>query len=203
MPREAAGEWTVDTVPDGYFDDAAPILVVSGPAGCGKTAVATTIARDRGWDFAEADDYHPQANIEKMAAGIPLTDDDRWGWLDALAAWMRGHVEHRRPAVLTCSALKRIYRDRLRMPGVVFVYLDGDYETVMALLARRHGHFMKPAMLTSQFAILEPPDPDEVHISIDLSRHPTLEQEAHAVIRALRLDACPAGERGDMPSREA
>ncbi|MEK0216357.1 gluconokinase [Bifidobacterium mongoliense] len=176
-----------NTIPAGYFDSAEPVLVVMGPAGSGKTAVASMIARDRGWDSAEADDFHPQANIDKMAAGIPLNDDDRWGWLDTIATWIRRHVDECRPAVVTCSALKRIYRDRLRMPGVVFVYLDGDYDTVMGLLSHRQGHFMKPEMLASQFAILERPGNDEVHVSLDLGRHPTVEEESRAIVEILHL----------------
>jgi gluconokinase len=185
MTLDTTEEVIEDTIPDGYLRDAAPILVVMGVCGCGKTSVATAIAERQGWDSAEADDFHPQANIDKMAAGIPLTDDDRWGWLDKLAAWIREHVESGKPGVLTCSALKKVYRDKLRLPGVVFVYLSGDYDTVMKLLSHRSGHFMKPAMLDSQFAILEPPSADEVHLTIDLSRHMTVEQETQAVIDAL------------------
>ena len=147
MTLDTTEEVIEDTIPDGYLRDAAPILVVMGVCGCGKTSVATAIAERQGWDSAEADDFHPQANIDKMAAGIPLTDDDRWGWLDKLAAWIREHVESGKPGVLTCSALKKVYRDKLRLPGVVFVYLSGDYDTVMELLSHRSGHFMKPAML--------------------------------------------------------
>ncbi|MDN6485541.1 MAG: gluconokinase, GntK/IdnK-type [Bifidobacterium mongoliense] len=153
-----------NTIPAGYFDSAEPVLVVMGPAGSGKTAVSAMIA-----------------------AGIPLNDDDRWGWLDTIATWIRRHVDERRPAVVTCSALKRIYRDRLRMPGVVFVYLDGDYDTVMGLLSHRQGHFMKPEMLASQFAILERPGNDEVHVSLDLGRHPTVEEESRAIVEILHL----------------
>lgn len=186
----ATTEFVIEnTIPDDYFRGTVPILVVMGPAGSGKTAVASQIAHDTGWDSAEADDFHPQANIDKMAAGIPLTDDDRWGWLNALADWIQGHIDARRPGVVTCSALKRVYRDILRKPGVVFVYLRGDYGTVMSLLEHRHGHFMKPEMLNSQFSILEPPAADEVHLSLDLSVHPTVEEESQAVINALRQAA--------------
>jgi carbohydrate kinase (thermoresistant glucokinase family) len=183
--ESVTAEVTENTIPDGYLRDAAPILVVMGVCGCGKTSVATAIAERQGWDSAEADDFHPQANIDKMAAGIPLTDEDRWGWLDKLAAWIRGHVDNGKPGVVTCSALKKVYRDKLRLPGVVFVYLSGDYDTVMELLAHRSGHFMKPAMLDSQFAILEPPSADEVHLTLDLSKHLSVEQETQAVIDAL------------------
>lgn len=176
-----------NTVPEGYFRDSMPVLVIMGVCGCGKTAVGSAIAERQGWDSAEADDFHPQANIDKMAAGIPLTDDDRWGWLDKVAAWICGHVESGEPGVVTCSALKRIYRDKLRMPRVVFVHLNGDYDTVMQLLSHRSGHFMKPAMLDSQFEILEPPAANEVHVSVDLKQRLTIDQEARAVIDALSL----------------
>ncbi|MCH4208829.1 gluconokinase [Bifidobacterium sp.] len=176
-----------NTVPEGYLHESTPILVIMGVCGCGKTSVGTTIAQRQGWDSAEGDDFHPQANIDKMAAGVPLTDDDRWGWLDKLAGWIREHIESGKPGVMTCSALKRVYRDKLRMPGVVFVYLSGDYDTVMDMLSHRTGHYMKPAMLDSQFEILEPPAADEVHVSVDLDQHLTIEEESQAVLDALQL----------------
>lgn len=175
------------TVPEGYFDQAVPITVIMGVCGCGKTTVSTQIAERLGWESAEADDFHPQANIDKMSRGIPLTDEDRWGWLDQIAAWIKDHIERGVPGTVTCSALKRVYRDKLRMPGVVFVYMDGDYDTVQKRLSARQGHFMKADMLDSQFAILEPPSEDEVHLDVDLNEGGTPEQEADAIIAALGL----------------
>ncbi len=187
-----------DTIPDGYMLRHTPVLVVMGPAGSGKTAVASAIAQLSGWDLAEADDFHPKSNIDKMAAGIPLTDEDRWGWLDAIATWINRHLKDGRPGVVTCSALKRVYRDRLRAPGVAFVYPQGDYATVMALLAQRRGHFMKPDMLGSQFAILEAPGADEMHVTLDLKRHPTVRQEALATLSA--IGPCAAGQDTERDS---
>src|SRR5262249_23149861 len=108
-------------------------------------------------------------NIDKMAAGHPLDDDDRWPWLGAIATWIDGHIAAHQAAVVTCSALKRKYRDVLRRPEVQIVFLDGSRELIASRLAARHGHFFKPAMLDSQLAALEPPQPDEqaVVVSID------------------------------------
>lgn len=98
-----------------------------------------------------------------MAAGHPLTDEDRWPWLDTIAAWIDERVAAGEPAVVTCSALKKIYRDKLRRQGVVFVYMQGTFDEVMERLSHRQGHFMKPSMLQSQSDILEEPGDDEIH----------------------------------------
>ena len=178
---------SANTVPAVYFADCKPIAIIMGVYGCGKTTVAEHLAAELGVKYAEADDFHPKANIEKMAAGHPLTDEDRWPWLDALAAWIDQRVAAGEPAVVTCSALKKIYRDRLRRKGVVFVYMKGTYDEVLQRMSGRQGHFMKTDMLQSQFDILEEPSADEVHIDVEIGHGTTPQQEAAAVVAALDL----------------
>lgn len=165
------------------------VLVIMGVSGSGKSTVAGLLAGWLGWELAEGDDMHPPANVAKMASGHPLTDADRWPWLDRVAAWIREHTAARRPAVVTCSALKRSYRDVLRGDGVVFVYLAGSRELIGRRMAARHGHFMPAALLDSQFAALEPPGPDERAITVDITGSP--EREARRIIEALHLPDTP------------
>jgi len=146
-----------------------PVLVLMGVSGTGKTTVAGVLAGRLGWDLEEGDDLHPPENVAKMRAGHPLTDEDRWPWLERVAAWIREHTDAGRPGLITCSALKRSYRDVLRGDHVVFVYLHGTYDQIAARLATRHGHYMPASLLQSQFDTLEPPDPDEHALSIDIS----------------------------------
>lgn len=138
-------------------------IVVMGVSGCGKTTVAAALAQRLGWDLVEADAFHSTANVEKMRAGTPLTDDDRWPWLDAIAAHIGRARGEGRPCIVACSALKRRYRERLaRGRGDVrFVYLKGEYATVAARLEARKGHYMPPALLRSQYDALEEPGADE------------------------------------------
>jgi gluconokinase len=134
------------------------IIVVMGVSGSGKTTVGRLLAGRLGWPFYDGDDYHPPANVAKMSRGLPLSDDDRAGWLAALAALMRSELARGGSAVLACSALKARYRAQLRVAeSVQFVYLKGDYDLILARMQGRADHFMKPAMLASQFAALEPP----------------------------------------------
>jgi gluconokinase/shikimate kinase len=156
-----------------------------GPAGTGKSTVAGMLAGRLGWDFQEGDDLHPAENVAKMAAGHALTDDDRWPWLDRVAAWIDGQIAAGRPGVITCSALKRSYRDVLRRDDVTFVLLLGDPALVRERLLRRQGHFMPPALLTSQFDTLEIPDADERAIHIDLDLTP--QEQVDTVIARLHL----------------
>lgn len=129
-----------------------------GVSGCGKTTIGVQLAARLGWPFYDGDDFHPPANKAKMGAGIPLDDADRAGWLAVLAELIRGHAAEGRSLVLACSALKQRYRDQLRVvPDVQFVYLQGSYDLILARMQARTGHYMKPAMLASQFAALEPP----------------------------------------------
>jgi len=145
------------------------IIVVMGVSGCGKTTVGRMLGEALGWPFFDADDFHPEANVAKMRAGIPLTDDDRCPWLDRLVAEM-GAIDHRGDhAVLGCSALRQAYRERLARAGDVrFVYLKGDRDTIAARLASRSGHYMPPTLLDSQLATLEEPT-DAIVVDIRLS----------------------------------
>jgi gluconokinase len=135
-------------------------VIVMGVAGSGKTTVGRALAKALNNPFYDGDDYHPQANIDKMAAGIPLTDGDRAGWLAALADLIGASLCAGQGGVLACSALRQAYREVLAAPGpeqVRFVYLKGSYEVIQARMAARGGHFMKPEMLKSQFDTLEEP----------------------------------------------
>jgi gluconokinase len=134
------------------------ILIVMGVTGSGKSTMGEALAQRLGWRFLDADDFHPEANVAKMAAGIPLTDDDRWPWLDRLAAILREADRAGTSVVLACSALRQAYRDRLAGAGAVcFVHLAGDQATIAARLATRTHRYMPATLLASQFATLEPP----------------------------------------------
>ena len=144
------------------------ILIVAGVSGSGKTTVGAMLAGRLGWPFADADDFHPAANIEKMRAGIPLTDEDRWPWLRAVEAWMDERIAAGESAVLGCSALKRSYRDMLLggRPQAQMIFLAVDREVLARRLAARHGHFFPGQLLGTQMDALEPPGPNERVISI-------------------------------------
>jgi gluconokinase len=148
-----------------------PILVVMGVSGSGKTTVGAMLAGRLGWTYAEADDFHPPANVEKMHNGVPLDDEDRKPWLEAIAEWMK---DQDGPAVVTSSALKRKYRDILRggRPDLRLVYLDGSRELIGARMAARHGHFFPKQLLDTQFADLEPPDPEENPLIVSIDAPP-------------------------------
>jgi gluconokinase len=135
-------------------------VIIFGVSGAGKTTIGELLARQLGQHFYEADDFHSQANIEKMHRGIPLTDEDRWPWLERLRELIERSVAANESAVLACSALKRAYRECLRVNNQVkFVFLRSDYALVEEQVRRRHGHFMNPALLQSQFDDLEEPNP--------------------------------------------
>lgn len=139
-----------------------PLVVVMGVAGSGKSTVGSLLAERLGVRYAEADDFHPPANVAKMSAGTPLDDEDRRPWLDAIGVWLAEHAD--RGGVVSCSALRRRYRDRLREQSgarLFFLHLDGSEELVSARMAGRKGHFMPPALLRSQFETLEPLEEDE------------------------------------------
>jgi gluconokinase len=142
-----------------------------GVSGCGKSTVGTLLAQRLGWPFEEGDDLHPAANVAKMAAGHPLTDEDRWPWLERVADWVDAQLNAGAGGVITCSALKRSYRDFInhRGTGVEFVYLAGTREEIETRLAHRSGHFMPQSLLDSQFATLEVPAPDEPAITVDIA----------------------------------
>lgn len=148
------------------------VLVVMGVSGCGKSTVADGLASRLHWQFAEGDDFHPQANVDKMHAGHPLTDDDRWPWLRAIGDWTSSR-DASSPGIVTCSALKRSYRDMLRAPGVVFVHLSGSRELLEKRISGRKGHFMPASMLQSQLDTLEPLQSDEPGTVVDVAAGPS------------------------------
>lgn len=164
------------------------VLVLMGVSGCGKTTVAALLAGNYGWDFEEGDALHPQANVDKMHAGHPLTDEDRWPWLEKVADWIETQLDAGKNGVVTCSALKRSYREILnrRGSGVHFVYLAGSRETIKARLASRHGHFMPASLLDSQFADLEEPAADEPALRVDIGPPP--QQIVRKIIDELLLN---------------
>jgi len=180
-------------------DDASPaapaVVIVMGVSGCGKSTIGTLLAERLQWKFDDADRFHPAANIEKMRAGTPLTDEDRWPWLHATAAFidqMRGAGVH---GVIACSALKRRYRDVLigDRADVRLVYLKGSEELISRRLAARHGHFMPRNLLHSQFVALEEPGPDETPITISVE--PTPPEIVAQILAMLKagLKTGPAG----------
>ncbi len=146
--------------------------VVMGVAGCGKTVVGEALATKLGCHFIEGDRLHPPENVARMAGGQPLTDSHREGWLDAVGESIAMAVADGSAAVAACSALKRIYRDRLRdkCRGIVFIYLDVDKATAQRRVSRRKGHFMPASLVESQFADLEPPSADEAALTLNTSR---------------------------------
>jgi gluconokinase len=163
------------------------IVTIFGVSGAGKTTIGKLLARELGWRFIEADDFHPSANVEKMRSGHPLTDNDRWPWLDSLHNRIEQSVSTGENAVLACSALKRTYRDRLRVGDeVTFVFLHGDSALIEKQLRSRHGHFMNPELLQSQFDDLEEPQPDENVLTIELGRTP--EEIVRRIKTGLNLD---------------
>ncbi|WP_017571912.1 gluconokinase [Nocardiopsis halotolerans] len=145
-------------------------FVFMGVSGSGKTTVAERVARQLGLPFAEADDFHPPANIDKMEAGTPLTDQDRWPWLRALARWITEHEAAGESTVMACSALRHSYRDVLReaAPEVHFLHMHGSSAVILERLAARQGHFMPPALLASQMETLERLAPDEPGLELDV-----------------------------------
>ena len=157
-------------------------VVVMGVSGAGKSMIGDGLAEALRASYVEGDDLHPKANRDKMAAGHPLDDDDRWPWLDKIGQVLR---ETPGPVVVTCSALKRSYRDKIReaAPGVFFVHLDGDPDLLRERQAERKGHFMPAGLMDSQFATLEPLEPDEPGVRLDVDANPyQLVAEAQAAL---------------------
>jgi gluconokinase len=165
-----------------------PLVVVMGVAGSGKSTIAAGLAEKLGVDFIEGDSLHPQANVNKMAGGVPLNDEDRWPWLEAIGDRIEAERLAGQGVVVSCSALKHVYRDclRKRVNGRVrFVLLDGSKELIAKRMLARKGHFMPQSLLDSQLATLEKPGPDEDAVILDISQAvPTLLREASAAVCA-------------------
>lgn len=151
---------------------AVSVIVVMGVSGSGKTTVGSALAMRLGWPFADADAFHPHENVAKMRAGIALTDEDRWPWLDAIAVWIDNLRSTGGHGVVACSALKRRYRERIigARKDVRLVMLDGDYETIARRMAERPHHYMPVSLLKSQFEALERPGPDENAIEVPVNQ---------------------------------
>jgi len=164
-------------------------LVVMGVSGSGKSTIADRLATRLDWRYEDGDQFHPPANVAKMSAGQPLTDEDRWPWLQAIADEIDRLAAAGQRAVIACSALKRAYRKILvhGRDDIRIVFLEGTQELIAARLAARRGHFMPPGLLTSQFKTLEPPQPDErpITVSIDASVEAIVDQ----IIRQLKVPA--------------
>jgi gluconokinase len=157
-------------------DSSPRALVVMGVCGAGKTEIGQRLADVLVWTFLDADDFHPPANVDKMRAGTPLTDADRWPWLDALAASLRDATAGRGNTVLACSAVARRYRDRLGLPHplIRLVHLDDPSGIIRQRMERRAGHFMPTTLLASQLTLLERPTQDERPIIVDVARDPAV-----------------------------
>jgi gluconokinase len=161
-------------------------IVVMGVSGSGKTSVAVELARRLGWDHIEGDDLHPEANVAKMAAGIPLDDDDRWPWLRAVAAVIGENERAGTSFLVTCSALRRSYRDLLREghPSVWFAHVNPSEQALTDRLSQRTGHYMPPSLLGSQLATLEQLGADEPGAAVP--GEDSVEQTADDLLAALR-----------------
>jgi gluconokinase len=167
------------------------LVTVMGVSGCGKTTVGAALAQRLRVPFVDADDLHPPANVTKMSAGTPLDDADRLPWLRAVGAWLDEHAGS--GGVTSCSALRRSYRDILRevAPDQVFVHLAGDREVMARRVAGRLGHFMPVALVDSQFATLEPLEPDERGVTVDVDQ--PVDALVEACVAALGARGAPSG----------
>lgn len=163
------------------------VVLLMGVSGCGKSTTGRNLSQALGWPYRDADEFHPEANVAKMRAGIALSDEDRWPWLDAIGAWIDDRRQAAAPAIVSCSALKRIYRRRLfaGRDGVRLVYLQGRRELIAQRLKGRKGHFMPSALLDSQFAALEEPGREEGALVVPVALAP--KKVVRRIIEDLRL----------------
>jgi gluconokinase len=177
-------------------------VVVMGVSGCGKTTIGKLLASRLHWEFEDADRFHPASNVDKMHKGIPLTDEDRWPWLDAIAAWIDKTRQAGRHGVIACSALKRRYRDVLigNRADVRLVYLQGSETLIASRIATRREHFMPRSLLHSQFDALEEPGPDENPIIVSIESKP--DAIVARIIAALNMheDASPPEQQSPRQS---
>jgi gluconokinase len=166
-------------------------IIVMGVSGSGKSTIAAALARQIGFDCEDGDSYHPASNVMKMQAGTPLTDDDRWPWLQAIADDIDRRAAIGRPFVVSCSALKRTYRDVLvhGRSDVRLVYLKGKRNLIAERLSLRKGHFMPPSLLDSQFATIEEPTPDENVVVVDINA--SVNQIVATIVEQLRISPEP------------
>lgn len=169
------------------------VIVLMGVSGSGKSTTGTALSRALGWPFRDADSFHPPANVEKMSRGTPLTDEDRWPWLAAIARWIDERRDAGERGIVSCSALKRAYRDRIigARQGVQLVYLQGDGKLIGRRLHARKGHFMPASLLASQFAVLEEPQADERALTVPVAMSPR--RVVRTIIERLGLEAPPGG----------
>jgi gluconokinase len=176
------------------------VIVVMGVSGCGKSTIASMLAQRLHWIYEDGDWFHPRSNIEKMHAGKPLTDEDRWPWLHAIAAWIDATRRAGNHGVVACSALKRCYRDVLvgERRDVRIVFLKGERDLIARRLAARDGHFMPPSLLDSQFAALEEPLAEERPIVVSIVPHPR--EIVEAIVQNLGKGASPLSA-GDAQGR--
>lgn len=169
------------------------MVVVMGVSGCGKSVIGSALAEALGGRFVEGDRFHPPENIERMSAGLPLRDEDRWGWLDAIATEISDAERRGETLVVACSALKRVYRDRLRPASrdLKFVYLEIGRDVAAARVAARKDHFMPASLIDSQFAALEPPGPEEDALTLDATGERTRLAEIAASVLSRSAAALP------------
>ena len=165
-----------------------PIIIVCGVSGSGKSSVGQALAKHLSLTYLEADDFHPSKNVDKMSQGIPLNDEDRWPWLRALSRNIRETSKRHRGVIASCSALKRIYRgyiqEQIKQP-ILFVFLDGDRETLYERMQARCDHYMPPYLLNSQLADLERPDANEPAITLPISL--SLDDLVDEIVKVLSL----------------
>jgi carbohydrate kinase (thermoresistant glucokinase family) len=173
------------------------VVILMGVSGSGKSTIGAMLAARLSWRFADGDRFHPDANVEKMHKGVPLTDDDRWPWLGAIADWIDQTRRSGGHSVLACSALKRRYRDVLigDRRYVRLVYLEGDEGLIARRIATRHEHFMPQSLLRSQFEALEEPGPDENPVTVSIA--PAPREIVARIVAALDLTADVAGDAPD------